>query len=86
MAVAYDADTDEQIPHIKRVDWVAVDVNNHVYEARLVVDVCEIEGEIAAPSRIEPTFTNAEFDEITRRVADRMRHPQLRLLEEGEAS
>lgn len=72
MATAYDADTDEPIPNIKRVDWVTTDVNNNVYEARLVVHVDEIEGDAIAPSRVPPTLSDAEFDEIARRVERRI--------------
>jgi len=72
MAVAYDADTDEPIPNVKRVDLVTDDVNNGICEARLVVDVSEIEGEVIAPTRIPSTLSDAEFDELAKRIEHRM--------------
>jgi len=73
-AIAYDAETDEVIPNIKRVDLVSVDVNNEIYEARLVVDIASevIEGEVIAASRVPPTLSDAEVDELAKRVERRI--------------
>ncbi len=84
LATAYDADTGAMIPNIKRVDLVAVDVNNSVYEARLVVDVDEIEGEIIAAATVPPTLSDAEIDVIARRIERQMGSRFERLTEIGQ--
>lgn len=72
MAVAYDADTDEIVPNVQRVDWVTADVDNGIYEARLVVHVSEFEGEMVAPAKPSLTLSDADIDAIARRVQQRM--------------
>jgi len=72
MATAHDAETDEPIQNVKRVDWVTSDVNNGVCEARLVVHIDEIEGEMVAPTHVTSTLSDADYDEIARRVERRI--------------
>ena len=72
MAIACDAETDEEIPNIQRVDLVTIDVQNQVYEARLVVLAHEIEGEIPVSASQPARLSDAEFDEIVRRLEQRL--------------
>lgn len=46
LAHVYDAETDEELTFIQRVDLVTIDVQNQVYEAKLVVHLDQIEGQI----------------------------------------
>lgn len=68
----FDADTCEQLTNIKRVDLVSLDANNQIFEARLVVDVIEVEGEITTAAIVPLTLSDAELDDLARRVERQM--------------
>ncbi len=72
VAIPFDADTGEQLLDVKRVDLVTVDVNNGVFEARLVYDVVVIEGEMIASATVPPQLSDADIDSIAHRVEKRL--------------